>query len=309
MELKNLILSFCLLLIISCRNIFAQNTPVNTSVEPLVEASESANATDSAKEATASSIVKKIVEKEPDLTEDKPEVKGKFEKLLEDNPVGELTFFNALGHGIRYAVSEGVPANTLILILLFPLIASVVVFARHIIGLKSFGIFTPALLSVAFLSTGLVIGIFLFSFIIFISSLARYLLKKVKIQYMPRMAIFMWTVSMSIFFVLMASPMLGREELITIGIFPILILILLNEDYLDLQITRNFSQAMATTFETLVVAIVCYFLMNWELLQRSVLLYPEIFNIFLLGVIALIERYDGLRLLEIWRFRNILEKE
>lgn len=266
-------------------------------------------ATNSATEATASSIVRRVVEKAPDLTEDKPEVKGKFEKLLEENQIGELSPFNALGHGIRFAVAEGVPANTLILVLMFPLVATMVVFTRHVVGLKSFGIFTPALLAVAFLSTGLTIGILLFAFIILVSSIARYMIKRVKIQYMPRMAIFMWIVSMGIFFILMSSPILGREELMTIGIFPILILILLNEDYLDLQITQNFSTSMRVVLETVIVAIICYFLMNWEFLQRAVLLKPEIFIVCLLAVIALIEKYDGLRFLEIWRFRNILEKK
>ncbi len=289
---------------------FSQEVSVGTVEKDLtnIEASESGEASGSAKEATSASIVKRVVERSPDITEDKPEVKGKFEKLLEDNPVGSLNPLNALGHGIRYAVSQGVPANTLILVLLFPVIATIVVIARHVIGLKSFGIFTPALLSVVFLNTGLLTGILLFAFIILVSSLARFLLKKVKVQYMPRMAIFMWIVSMGIFFILMASPLLRREELMTVGIFPILILILLNEDYLDLQITRSFNQAIQVVFETLIVAVVCYFLMSWEMLQKAVLLSPEIFIICLLGLIALIERYDGLRLLEIWRFRKIIKK-
>ena len=274
-------------------------------IEFAEESTTSAESTSSA-EATSSSIVRRVVDRTPDLTEDKPEIKGRFERLLEESPVAPVNPFNALAHGIRYAVSEGVPANTLILILMFPLIATVVVFTRHIIGLKSFGIFTPALLSVAFLSTGLTIGISLFVFIIIVSTISRYLLKRVKIQYLPRMAIFMWAVSMGIFFILMSSPIFGREELITIGIFPILILILLNEDYLDLQITRNFSSAMMITFETVVVAVICYFLMKWEFLQSAVLLNPELFVVTLLGIIAMIERYDGLRLLEIWRFRNII---
>ena len=258
-------------------------------------------------EASQSSIVKTVVEKEPDITEPKPEVKGKLEKILEENPVGSLNPFTVLRHGIRYAVARGVPANTIVLMLLFPLIATVVVIARHVIGLQSFGIFTPALLSVAFLTTGLATGIALFIMILLVATVVRMVMKRIRFQYLPRMAVFIWFVSMAVLSVLIVSPAIGREELITIGIFPILILILLVEDYLDLQITRSFSKAMAITLETIVVAIVCFYLMNWEFLQKFALVNPEFFALSLLVVLTMVERYTGMRLLEIWRFRKIIK--
>ncbi len=290
---------------ISLNSCYSQN---NTSLK-INSSTVSAESSESAKikEATSSSIVKKVVEKKPDITEDKPEIKGKLEKYLEDNPIEQLTPFNFISFGIRHAVSQGVPANTLVLILLFPLVATVVVISRHIIGLKSFGIFTPALLAVAFLATGLFIGILLFILILSVATLIRTLLRKTKFQYLPRMAVFMWFVSMSIFTVLLLSPSLGEESLITLGIFPILILILLVEDFLDLQITRSFSQAIKITFETILVALGGFFLMNLESLQEFVLLNPEIFTLSLLVIIFLVESYSGLRLLEYWRFRKIIK--
>jgi len=276
---------------------------------PVSEATTSAEATESAQmqEATSSSIVKRIVEKEPDITEPKPEVKGKLERYLEENPVGPLSPVNVVRHAIRSAVEQGVPANTLVLMLLFPSIATVVVFARHVVGLKSFGIFTPALLSVAFLTTGLATGISLFFVILLVATLVRMILKRVRIQYLPRMAIFMWFVSITIFAILLVSPVIGAKELITIGIFPILILILLLEDFLDLQITRSFSQALIVTVETIIVAVMCFYLMNWEMLQKFALVNPELFILSLLVVITIVEQYSGLRLLEIWRFRKVIQ--
>jgi hypothetical protein len=282
------------------------NNIINNLGERISSPSSEASESVALKEASSTTLVKKVVEKTPDITESKPEVKGKLEKILEENSVRELSVFNFIRYGIRYAVEQGVPANTLVLILLFPLVATLVVFSRHIIGLKSFGIFTPALLSVTFLNTGLAVGVALFILILFVASMVRMLLKRIRIQYLPRMALYMWAVSMSIFGVLLISPSLGREELITIGIFPILILILLSEDYLDLQITRSFSQAIMVTIETLIVAIIGYFLMNMEFFQRLALVHAEILTVGMLIIISLIERYDGLRLLEIWRFKKII---
>ncbi|MGI5827942.1 MAG: 7TM domain-containing protein [Patescibacteria group bacterium] len=284
-------------------------TSPSPTPEISLDASVSAEASLSGekKEASASSIVKKVVEKEPDLTEPKPEVKGKLEKYLEENPVGELNPLNVGRHAIRSAIAQGVPANTIVLILLFPLVATVVVIARHVVGLKSFGIFTPALLAVAFLATGLTVGIFLFIAILFVATLLRMLLKRARIQYLPRMALFILFVSLTVLGILLISPALRAEALITIGIFPILILILLVEDFLDLQITRSFSQALIITVETLIVAVMCFYLMNWEILQKFALVNPELFVISLVTVIALVEQYSGLRLLEIWRFRKLVQ--
>ncbi len=274
----------------------------NISPQSTIEASESAEASQS-----ASPVVRKVIEREPDITEPKPEVKGKLERYIDQNPVGEMSLFTVVQHAIRYAVSQGVPANTIVLIMLFPLVATVVVFARHIIGLKSSGIFTPALLSVAFLATGLVTGIGLFAFILAVATMVRMLLKKIRFQYLPRMALFMLLVSLSIFSILLISPAIGNTSLITIGIFPLLILILLVEDFLDLQITRNLTQALIITGETLILAIACFYIMNLEILQKFVLVNPELFIVIVLGSILLIEQYSGLRLLEIWRFRKLLK--
>ena len=288
--------------------LFFVSTPIIQAKGIAPIASVSAQASNSAQleEASGSSMVKKIVEKEPDITEPKPEIKGKLEKYLEENPPKSLNVLNFVRHAIRGAIAQGVPANTIMLILMFPLIATIVVISRHVIGLQSFGIFTPALLAVAFLNTGLLIGSALFILILAVATLLRMLLRHLHIQYLPRMAIFMWFVSMTIFTTLLVSPIIGREELITIGIFPILILILLLEDFLDIQITRNFKDAMRITLETLLMALVCFEVMNLEILQKLALLYPELFSLSLLIIIALVERYNGLRLLEIWRFRKLL---
>ena len=126
-------------------------------------------------------------------------------------------------------------------------------------------------------------------------------------QYLPRMAVFMWFISMALFTSILISPTIGREELITIGIFPMLILILLAEGFLDVQITSHISDALRVTIETLIVAIVCYQLMATEILQRLVLLYPEGFTLGILLAIFIIERYRGLRLMEVWRYRKLLQ--
>jgi len=129
--------------------------------------------------------------------------------------------FNFFKVSIRQAVSKGVPPNMFVLILLFPLTAALVAFSRNVMGVKGFGIFIPAAVSVAFLSTGVVVGVILFLSILLAASLARKLISKARMQYFPRMAMMIWAVSLAVFGLLLISPLFGNwSSLQQVGYFP-----------------------------------------------------------------------------------------
>ena len=109
----------------------------------------------------------------PDLTQKTEETLGPLESLLESQVVGSVWPFNPLKHAIRAAVGIGVPANTITLLLLLPAVAAIIAAARHLIGLRGFGIFLPAALAVAFVATGPILGIGLFLVIVTVSTFAR----------------------------------------------------------------------------------------------------------------------------------------
>lgn len=265
-------------------------------------ASESASATPSA-------LIEKVVVEKTDLTQTTGVTKDKLEKVIEENPVGELAWDNFLRHGINKAVKNGVPVNTVILILLFPLVVAMVAAARHLIGIRGAGILTPALLSVAFLATGVSAGVVLFIIILLLSIVARTSLKSLKIQYLPRVSLLLWVVSAGVFVTLLLASIWQVGELVRVGIFPILILMLLSETFIDIQQGRSASEAKALIFQTFVLAMVSSLLLGNEMVQRAVLLYPEmiffgvaIFNIFM-------GRYTGLRLSEYLMYRGVVRED
>jgi hypothetical protein len=55
---------------------------------------------------------------------------------------------------LSYIVNQGVPEQVLSYILLAPLVATLIVFLRQVIGLKSLGVYHPLLLAFAFASAG-----------------------------------------------------------------------------------------------------------------------------------------------------------
>ncbi|KKP91654.1 MAG: hypothetical protein UR96_C0030G0009, partial [candidate division WS6 bacterium GW2011_GWC1_36_11] len=202
----------------------------------------------------------------------------------------------------------GVPANTLVLLLLLPVVAAVVAAARHLVGIRGFGIFLPAALSVVFVATGPVVGIGLFLVIVIVSTLARMLLRslKVKLQYLPRMAMILWFVVLGVLAVLFLAPFINSPDITNVSIFPVLILVLLAEDFSRVQLGKSIKAAVNITAETLVLALISFVFLTFKPLQAFALLNPEILILIVLVFDFIIGKYVGLRFVEYWRFRKLL---
>ncbi len=254
--------------------------------------------------ATASAVVSPA---EVDLTVPKEEG-DRLVKLMKTQKVTGWWVTNTLKLATRKAVSEGVSPNTLVLLFLFPLVAALVAFSRQVVGVSGFGMIVPALLSVAFISTGGVVGLVLLSFVLLAAVFGRVVIKKIKIPYLPKLAVLIWFVSISVLGLLIMSPMIGLERLMTVGIFPIMIFVLLAETFIEAQITRSLATSISMTLETVVLAFIAYKLMSSPWIQAQVLLQPEISVVTILVMDILIGKYKGLRLSEIWRFRKLLNK-
>lgn len=257
-------------------------------------------------EATVSAVVTPVV-KAVDLTV--PNQEGdRLTNLMKEQKLSGWWGVDFLKIAMRKAVAEGVSPNTLVLLFLFPLVAALVAFSRQVVGVSGFGMITPALLSVAFLSTGGLAGLVLLFFILGIATLGRMLIKKVRVPYLPKLAILIWMVSMGVLLLLLMSPVIGLERLMNVGIFPIMLFVLLAETFIEAQITRSLRTSMWMTVETVILAFISYKVMSAPFIQTQVLLHPEISVITILGLDLLIGKYKGLRIMEIWRFRKLLSK-
>ncbi len=277
------------------------------SAMPLV-ASASATATDSAVATPAAQVEQVIQQKnDKDITETTSKQKDKLVEILDQNPVQPVSWYNFLQHGVRRSIANGVPANIIVLILLFPVITSVISFSRHVVGLKGFGVYTPAVLAVAFVSTGIVNGILLFVIVLLAAMVMRKLLGRLNLQYLPRTAMLLWGVSIVTLVVLMAASFSQFSSLFIINIFPLLIIMLLTENFMESQLASSQSEALQLTLETLLTAVVCSLIISSDLVQKYVILQPELTLLIVAVVNIIVGRYSGLRLLEWIRFRSVIE--
>lgn len=215
-----------------------------------------------------------------------------------------------LKYAIRRSLESGVSVETIILLILLPIVGLIIAAARHLIGLRGFGIFLPASLSIVFLATGPVVGIGLFLIIVVLSTLFRVFTRRARIQlqYLPRMALTLWVVALGVLGVLFAAPLIGNIGITEVSIFPVLILVLLSEDFTKVQLGKSARVAIALASETLILALVSFTVLSFRAVQIFALTYPEVTLLSSAILALLLGRYTGLRLLELWRFRKLLRR-
>lgn len=279
--------------------------PSLTPVQQELEVNEATNSSIQASESAMPVVVERVVEKKSDITEPKGEVQGRLERYLLSRPVQPLSITNFLQHAVRNAVMLGVPANTIVLVLLFPVVAAIIAASRHLIGLRGFGIFTPAVLSVAFVSTGVMVGILLFVVILIMANLGKRTMKRLKLQYMPRMALILWFMCLGLLGSLLFAPYLRLDSLMSLSIFPILTLVLLAENFIEVQLGKSRNEATELAMETILLALICSLVLSLDGVQKFAIVYPEILSLGVAVFDVFMGQYSGLRLSEYLKFRKI----
>lgn len=243
-----------------------------------------------------------------DITQKSTESLGPLEKILKNQALGPTWPFNPIKYAIRGAVASGVPANTIVLLLLLPIVTFVIAFSRNVVGIRGFGIFLPAALSVVFVATGPIVGLGLFLVIVAIATLVRMALRKLKIklQYLPRMSFILWAVVFGVLGVLFMAPVLNFPSLANVSIFAVLVLILLAEEFSRVQLGKSAKTAVNLTFETLVLSFISYAFLVFQPLRAYVLLNPEVSLILVAAADLILGKYTGLRVMEYYRFRKLI---
>jgi hypothetical protein len=207
----------------------------------------------------------------------------------------------------QFLINQGIPQETIILLLMLPIAATIIAFARQVVGIKGFGIYTPLIIAFAFTATGLKYGLIFFVTIVAIGTLARLLVKHFRLLYLPRMAIVITVVAIAILLILFGGTYLNGPQLLAAPILAVLIMIPLVEKFIAVQIERGARNAIFITAETLILSIICFSVISWNLLQELVLAYPFWFLLGSVLINIFLGKWTGLRLTEYYRFREVIK--
>ncbi len=243
------------------------------------------------------------------ITENTGETADRLEQTLLAADIGPVQPLNVIQHAIRRALSRDISASTIAFVLLFPLVASLIAFARHVVGLSGLSMYAPAALAVALLSLGIFQGSILFAGILILATLGKWILHRFKLPYLPRTAMILWIVSFGMFGLLIASTYVPFFSLSVVNVFALLILILLSENFLEIQGSVSASIALQRVLETFVLGLLCALVLGSEIIQTAAVLYPEATLLVIAAINIVIGRYLGLRFTELIRFQSIMETE
>lgn len=189
-------------------------------------------------------------------------------------------------------------------LLMVPVGAFVMLFMRNVIGIETFGTFMPVLIALAFRETRLVSGVILFTVLVALGLSIRFLLERLRLLLVPRLAAVVTVVVLLMLVISIVSHQLGMVTGLSVALFPMVIIAMTIERMSVMWEERGPGDAMRAGLGSMVVAIVAYLAMGMKWLEHIVFTFPELL-LALLAVMLLLGRYTGYRLSELMRFKAL----
>lgn len=188
-------------------------------------------------------------------------------------------------------------------IVLIPLGAFVVVLMRNIIGVSTLGTFMPVLLALALLEIKPIKGILMFSILVAAGLWFRFLLSRMNLLVVPRVAACVVIVTLLMMLMSVISHEMGYSVGIQITLFPMIIIAWTLERMSLIWEEEGKHSAIVQVSGSVFVAVCAYAFMKVSQVQYWAFYFPEMLLILLAGII-LIGRYTGYRLSELLRFKT-----
>jgi len=191
------------------------------------------------------------------------------------------------------------------LLLLIPIGALITTVFRNIIGLPSFGTFTPALIALSFIKAEWRTGCVLIVLVISVGIFSRYILDKLKLLLVARLSIILTLVISCMILAVSILDHFGLTPSASAVLLPCVILTFVIERFFITWEEESLLQTGKMAVGTLTIAFVCFWVLRWDWLGRLILTFPEL-QLCNIALLLLLGRYTGYRLSELWRFRDLL---
>jgi hypothetical protein len=191
-------------------------------------------------------------------------------------------------------------------VVLIPIGAFVVVVLRNVIGIATLGTFMPVLLALSLLDMELRDGLTMFAVIIGGGLWFRFLLSRLNLLVVPRVAACVVIVTLLMMLLSVVSWHLGLRNGLKITLFPMIILAWTIERMSLIWEEEGKRSALLQVLGSLIVAVVAYMVMEIRQVRYLAFYFPELLLVLLAGII-LLGRYTGYRFSELFRFKHFEE--
>jgi hypothetical protein len=131
-------------------------------------------------------------------------------------------------------------------------------------------------------------------------------LDNMKILVIPRLAIVLTMVVTMVLAMMIIGFHFNVQKMLYMSLFPMVIMTWLIERFSVLEIEDGTKTALQTTVGSVFVSIFTYWLFGVKEIKAYLFAFPE-FLFVIMALLLLMGRYTGLRLTELWRFKEILK--
>lgn len=200
---------------------------------------------------------------------------------------------------------ELVSINLLRTILLLPVAALLIALLKNVVGMKTFGVFLPALIALSLVGTNVYWTIGAFAAILVVISGLHYALDHLGLLHTPKLVIMLLAVILTLLLLGQFGYRMEWESWPSVFMLPLVILAIAAERFAKVLTEDNFVEAMKMLGSTLLVSLLCYPIFSSELLIGVLLTFPELY-LSMIGLLLLLGRWIGLRVMEHFRFSPLM---
>jgi len=210
----------------------------------------------------------------------------------------------------EWIVEHGVSQMVLEILISMCIVSTIVSIARYAIGNKTYGIYAPIILAIAYSYTGLKYGLAITLVVIITSLLSYSILKKIRMHYITRIATNYTILSIVLvgFFILVDTFGLGLENMSNIPPLAFICITALSDFFIKQYVKKSFKGSIVTLLETILVAIV-----GWFVITRSFVSEYVLRNLWVIPVLVVVNillgMFKGLRFKDLFRFRLINKED
>ena len=206
----------------------------------------------------------------------------------------------------QWILDTGINQQVLELLLAVMVLATIVSFARYILGTKSYGIYAPIILAIAYSYTGLRYGLAITLVVILTTLFSYTILKKIRMHYIARIAVnyCLLAIFLVIFFIIVKKFGLGLENMPYISGLAVISIAAISDFFIKQYVKKSFKTSVLILFSTVAIAA-----LGWFVITRDVVSNYMLNNLWIVPILIalniLIGQFTGLRIKDLFRFKSV----
>jgi len=210
----------------------------------------------------------------------------------------------------QWMITTGVPQQVLELLLAVMIVATIVSIARYIIGSKTYGIYAPIILAIAYSYTGLRYGLAITLIVILTTLLSYTILRRVRMHYIARIAVnyCLLAIMLVVFFIVIGQFGFGLDNMSNISGLAAISIAALSDFFIKQYVKKSFKSSVLILLSTVLIAT-----LGWFVITRDVITVYFLNNLWIVPILIilniLIGQFAGLRIKDLFRFKSVIQNK